>query len=439
MATILPRRAVFVCHACQRPVPSPSSRRQFISLAKTPLNKRLLFSSKPRRYISQPTIPKNAPAIGLAAAGKAPTRDTSPALDPYEIPQEIELKVLNPAAELKRLKENVARLTSLESVPPKTDVLTLLFDCYRLANCLIFGISKGANEVATKQGEDLSEAILRDLAEDGPRHESVFVPDKEMSAPFRDSAAGTIAELIYTVLRDPKVYISDEVLHMYVRIQCLLGRPEYLPEVFHLYAHKKIPKENTSPIKYSEPWAKLPKYAVPLALAESALEAAILKKNLSLALAIVDTTVSTPAFRANRVLTRASAPLLFVTGTPIVAYAGADWVAHWQNTMDVEMSRYTAIAGALAYIGTLTTIGFVAVTTSNDQMQRVVWRPGTKLSARWVREHERAFFDRLALAWGFQESYRWGEEQGQDWQRLRDECGMRDMILDKTDLMEGMQ
>jgi len=72
-------------------------------------------------------------------------------------------------------------------------------------------------------------------------------------------------------------------------------------------------------------------------------------------------------------------------------------------------------------------------------MERVVWRPGTHLKDRWLREPERAMFDRLALAWGFQEKYRWGEEQGHDWLQLKDECGMRDMILDKTDLMEGMQ
>jgi hypothetical protein len=339
------------------------------------------------------------------------------------------------------LKEIVSRLTLLDSVPPKHEVLALLLDCYRLANCLVFGISNGADEVDAKPGEDLSQAIIRDLAEDGgsPKDELVYVPDKEMSAPFRDNAAKTLAELVYTTLRDPTVYIHPEALEVYVRIQCLLGKPEYLPEIFHLYAHKKIPLEDSKPVKYSDPWPKLPKYAVPLPLAEAALEAAILKKNLPLALAIIDTTVATPAFRANRVMSKASLPLLFVAGTPVAAYAGADWVAHWQNTMDIEMSKGMAIAGALAYIGTLTTIGFVAITTSNDQMERVVWRPGTHLSARWLREDERAFLDRVALAWGFQEKYRWGEEQGQDWQRLRDECGMRSMILDKTELMEGMQ
>ncbi|KAI1616642.1 hypothetical protein EDD36DRAFT_415528 [Exophiala viscosa] len=438
MATILPRRTGFVCKSCQRLCAPQSSRRQIALLAKTTSNEQRVQQNA-RRFLSQSAIPRVAPAAVLPRDRKIKQPEQDPSEDPYEIPSQIELRQIDPTTELTRLKEAVSRLTSLDTVPDNGDVLEVLLDCYRLANCLVFGVSKGANEVSMQPGEDLSQAILRDLSEDSSNQDQVFVPNKELSAPFRENASRTIAELIYTLLRDPKVYVSDEALQMYVRIQCLLGKPEYLPEMFHLHAHKKIPHANTKPITYSEPWPKLPKYAIPLSLADAALEAAILKKNLPLAIAIIDTTVATPAWRAHRILSKAALPLGVVGATPLVAYAGADWVAHWQNTMDIEMSKYTAIAGALAYIGTLSTIGFVAITTSNDQMQRVVWRPGTKLADRWIREHERAFYDRLALAWGFQDKSRWGEEQGSDWHRLRDECGLRDMILDKTDLMEGMQ
>ena len=195
-----------------------------------------------------------------------------------------------------------------------------------------------------------------------------------MSASFRSSAATRLSKLSYDLLRDPKVYITEDMLQMYVRILCQLGKPEYLPEIFHLYATKPIAKaESSNPVKYTSPWPRMPKYAVPIDLAEAALESAILVKNLPLAMAIIDTTVATPAFRTSKFLRQASIPSLIVGATPLVGYAGADWVSHWQNTMDVEMSRYTAMAGALAYIGTLSTIGFVAITTWNDQMQRVVW------------------------------------------------------------------
>lgn len=437
MATILPRRATYICQSCERLVIAQFSRRQLASIARTP--KRQPATKKNSRLFSQSSISRNAPSISAAANLPPNPNKKKPSINAHEIPPEISLKPLNPAAELKALKETVARLTSLDTVPEDSDVLTFLLDSYRLANCLVFGVSKGANEVDTEPGEDLSAAILRDLTEDGSSNDSVFVPDHELSAPFRDSAAHTIAELAYTLLRDPKVYVSDEALSLYVRIQCLLGKPEFLPEIFHLHAHKKTPNPGTKPITFSETWPKLPKYAIPPSLADAALEAAILKKNLPLAIAIIDTSIASPANRNARIMGRAAVPMVGVASLPLLAYVGADWVAHWQNTMDVQLSKYTAIAGAMAYIGTLTTIGFVAITTSNDQMQRVVWRPGTKLSERWTREPERAMFDRLALAWGFQERSRWGEEQGHDWQQLKDECGLRDMILDKTELMEGMQ
>lgn len=323
-------------------------------------------------------------------------------------------------------------------MPSKHTIIQLLDLIYQFSNVIVFGINKGPNEVESKEGEDLADSVLRDLSEgksDGP----IFIADKEMSAPFRENAAGTAAELTWKLIRDPKVFISPDVLDMYTRIQCLLGKPEYIPEVFNLYAHKKIPTEKSSTIRYSKPWPKMPKYAVPHKIASAALEAAIIKKNLPLALAIIDTSVATPAFRANKILTRASIPLAGVAALPVIAFSASSYVAATQNTMDYEVSQLTAFAASMAYIGTMGTIAFCAITSTNDQMERVVWRPGTYLTSRWVREEEREFFDRLALAWGFQNRSRWGEEQGDDWQTLRDECGMRDMILDKTDLLDGMQ
>lgn len=441
MAALLPRQAGFVCRSCRKILTSNPSRRQFVSFATVSSKQEGPIPPRSRRYAYALARTRNVPAQDTATPSRPSVAQAVQTSDPIKIPPELSLQTFNPAEGLKKLKEDISRLTSQDVAAPTEEVMAILEGCYQFANCIVFGTSNGSNEATEKPGEDLSQAVLRDLAEDkDPSKDApVLVPDREMSAPFRHNAAGTIAELAYTLLRDSKVYISEEVLQVYVRIQCLMGKPEYVPEIFHLYAHKKIPHQNTKPVKYSDPWPKMPKYAVPFDLAEAALESAILKKNLPLALAIIDTTVATPAFRANKVLRRASLPGFFVAGTPLAAYAGADWVAHWQNTMDIEMSKYTAIAAAMAYVGTLTTIGFVAVTTSNDQMVRVVWRPGTGLADRWIREDERAFFDKLALAWGFQERHRWGEEEGEDWQRLRDECGMRDMILDKTDLMEGMQ
>ncbi|KIW32135.1 uncharacterized protein PV07_03705 [Cladophialophora immunda] len=454
MATIFPRRASFVCRSCQKLSAVKSNRRQFISQAASPPKQEPIVLPKPRRRITVPLTRKAGPVTAESSSdsNSSPSRRSSPAAI-NRTSAEVSSHSRDPARRLNEFHKFVAQIQSSNAAADKDDVLEALMDMYEFAGVLVHGTGKMPQETAarttTTQGREMGDALLQDLAEDksssrlqsvGVAIDSISVPGTEqMSLSFREDAAKRVSQLAYDLLRDPKVYITEDMLQMYVRVQCLLGRPEYLPEIFHLYATKKIPAADSKPVQYSNPWPKLPKYAVPLDLAEAALESAILKKNLSLALAVIDTTVGAPAFRTNKALRRGSVPGLVVGATPLIAYAGADWVSHWQNTMDVEMAKYTAIAGAVAYIGTLTTIGFVAVTTYNDQMQRVVWRPGTHLSSRWLREDERRFFDRLALAWGFQEQSRWGEEHGAEWQRLRDECGLRDMILDKTDLMEGMK
>lgn len=84
-------------------------------------------------------------------------------------------------------------------------------------------------------------------------------------------------------------------------------------------------------------------------------------------------------------------------------------------------------------------IGYVALTTRNDQMERVTWVIGLPLWERWVREDERAACDAVAQAWGFRERGRWGEEEGEKWEMLKEWLGIRGMVLDKVGLMEGME
>lgn len=454
MATLLPRRAGFVCRSCQKSLATKVTQRSFSSIDAS-FSSRKLAARTYRPTISYLTQSRCASLSATKSTRKSPISHAQPSYEPEEEGDEAEdaaaaaqqeaadaisskVITLNPAQVLISLKRDISKIISTDAVPSQDDIIILLDLVYQLANVIVFGINKGPNEVERKQGENLADSVLRDLAE-GKSNEPIYIAEKEMSAPFRASAADTLAELTWKLVRDPKVFIAPDVLTIYTRVQCLLGKPEYLPEIFNLYAHKKIPVGDSSPVKYTNPWSKLPKYAVPEPMADLALQAAIVKKNLPLALAIIDTTVATPAYLAQRVLSHASIPLLGVAALPALAYAGASWVAKTQNTMDYEMAKYTSIAAAMAYIGTLSTIGYVAITTSNDQMERVVWRPGTHLNQRWLREDERRAFDRLALAWGFENKGRWGEEVGEDWQTLRDECGARSMILDKTDLMEGMQ
>lgn len=103
------------------------------------------------------------------------------------------------------------------------------------------------------------------------------------------------------------------------------------------------------------------------------------------------------------------------------------------------MSTQVAFVGIMAYVGFTSTIGFVAITTANDQMDRITWAVGIPLRERWLREDERALIDKVAGAWGFQEISRRGEEEGTEWQTLREWVGLRGMMLDRVELMEGME
>ena len=103
------------------------------------------------------------------------------------------------------------------------------------------------------------------------------------------------------------------------------------------------------------------------------------------------------------------------------------------------MYKFVVLAACGAYFGTLGVVGFVALTTYNDNHIRVSWQPGMEMRSRWLREDERAAYDRIALAWGFKEQPRWGEEQGHEWEGFREYLGVREMDLDRSNLLDGME
>ena len=107
--------------------------------------------------------------------------------------------------------------------------------------------------------------------------------------------------------------------------------------------------------------------------------------------------------------------------------------------MDPTYATGVAFAGIMTYIFTISGLGYVVITTANDQMDRVTWARGVPLWERWVREEERAALDRVAGKWGFQQVDRRGEEEGEEWEALREFVGLRGMELDRVELMEGME
>lgn len=342
----------------------------------------------------------------------------------------------SPAVTLARCVDEVEALIRSDTVPREADIMTLLRSCQTISELLVFDETRN-----TKDGgdEDKPNSALLDLEEDFASKKAVGSSFRQMSISQRQRAIDSVSDVLNKLLMDPKVFISTDILSIYVKNQSLLGRPDYLPKMFDLYANKPVPKPGSLPIVYRRQNPNTVRNAIPTELAYAGLEAAIAQKNLPLALAVIDTSFCTSAFYRWKIVRKAGGPITALALTPAVAYGGARYFAETQESMDPTTAMGMAFAGILTYAGCVAAVGGIAVATANDQMKRVVWAPGLPLRDRWLREEERAAFDKVAVAWGFKDEYRRGEEEGTEWENLREFIGRRGMILDKTDLMEGME
>jgi hypothetical protein len=248
-----------------------------------------------------------------------------------------------------------------------------------------------------------------------------------------------LSTLSYKIITHPTVFITPKMLASYVETQATLKRPSTFPEVFELYATKPAPVPNSDPIRYKSPNPDASQQAIPANVADKALDAAIESVDLSLALEIIETSYATRAFQRSKFLSKAAPGLGGLALAPAAALALATQLPQMANVPDPTQLTAVAFAGILTYVTSVSMIGFVAITTRNDQMERVTWVPGLALRERWLREDERAAADKVAMAWGFKEVERRGEEEGEEWETLKEWCGVRGMIVDRVELMDGME
>ena len=270
------------------------------------------------------------------------------------------------------------------------------------------------------------------------------VRSSPVSPPLRTSKgeAEGLSYLAYRLLKLPDVFISSAIIEQYVTVQTLLSRPDSIPEIFNLYATKPQPQASSTPshnVSYAPPKPDAPASAIPAATANLGLDAAIGVRNLPLALSVISTSVEKPAYRKNKFLRKGLPPVIGAGLTPLAAWTLATNMSEIQTGLPQETFTQIAFAGMATYAAAVGTIGYVALTSANDQMRRVTWAVGMPLKERWLREDERAAADRVACAWGFKETWRWGEEEGKNWEELKEWIGVRGMMLDKVGLMEGME
>lgn len=335
------------------------------------------------------------------------------------------------------MEEQIDAIRNSSTVEPEEDILKILDGIEDITRQAIAIRSGKPFPVKPSLRRSSAGAILSLNSEDAAVEENIE-STQEAHDPHDLPSPTYLSDLATNVLKEEKVFISSDVLSSYIDIQILLGRPRTIPEIFYLYANKPIPLLGSSPPKFLKPSPKSHKQAIPDSIAQRALTAALKTKDMPLAMAIIDTTYCAPAWGRHKLVTKVLPPASLAAITPVALYVLATHLSVYSNLMDPWEYKVYSFAGLMTYALCTGTLGFVAMTTHNDHFERVVWRPGVPLYDRWVREDERAALDRIAVAWGFKEEWRRGDEEGEEWEGLRKYIALRGMILDKTDLMPGM-
>ena len=313
--------------------------------------------------------------------------------------------------DLQEVRKQYQAFMSSTKLPTEPEILAVLTHLEVLTDSLVSPEPKEAGDAAS--------ALLSINGPQAPKRDSKVQKISPEMRKYRDE----LSKMAYNVMELPNVFISPNVLKQYVEIQSKLRNPSYIPSVFELYANKPQPQEGSEPIKYVTPNSNKPISAIPPPIADHALAAAIDAKEFDAATAIVEASYAKRAFRLNKILRKASLPVTALVGGPMAAYVVAEKLSVYDTVSDPQLAINMTWIGIMAYVGFTSIIGLVALTTANDQMIRVTWAVGTPLRYRWLREEERAAMDKIAVAWGFREPSRRGEEEGSEWDTLRDWIG----------------
>ncbi|CAK7268441.1 hypothetical protein SEPCBS119000_003060 [Sporothrix epigloea] len=326
------------------------------------------------------------------------------------------------------------RLLSQVGIPSEHSTAATLRVCAEAADLVMDAVVQPQLSNLDHQADSAASTLL---SLDEKQQAQTFSEVNAVHSPLRH-VVDQISDAAFAVVDDPRVFLTSAILSQYVQIQARLGRPESLPRVLSLFASKPAPRYSGTEITYKSQNPAQPASAVDPSVAELALDVALAAKNLDAAVGVVEHTFAAPAFIRAKLLKKGFLPAFVVVGVPAATYILASQLAAAQNNMDTTTATSLAFAAILAYIGFTGTIGVVANTTANDQMRRVTWTPGTPLRERWLREEERAALDSVACAFGFREAHRYGEEEGAEFQALREYIMRKGMLLDQVELMEGM-
>lgn len=416
-----------VCQFCDHILRLPQHRRAplFTSTSKAPAARR--HAARTAALVAQ------LPVRSIATtARKAAAADSG-----HDEPFHTSDRIVALRAKLAAVEARIGQICDSPKVEPEAMALEALAGLEDVAQQAISIRSRQPLRTKAPIRQSSAGAILSGLGSDEGERNEEKTTSRQLGLEALPSPSH-LSKLAEDLIRHEKVFLSPSVLAAYIHLQRLLARPKTIPEALYLYANKPIPVEGSSPPKFSRPSPKAAKQAVPADLADEALTAAIEAKDLALALDVVDHTYRAPAWRRHRIITKLGLPSVLASITPLAIYMIAQEVSVYSGFIDPWTFKLYTFAGLSTYVLCTGTLGFVALTTYNDHHDRVVWRPGVPLLDRYLREDERAALDRIACAWGFKEVWRRGDEDGEDWEGLRQWILLRGMVLDKPDLMPGM-
>ncbi|ORY62216.1 uncharacterized protein BCR38DRAFT_437869 [Pseudomassariella vexata] len=341
------------------------------------------------------------------------------------------------------LENHKAKVLGHRNIPSEPDISAALHACKVVADYIM---DESAQPQITHMVNELDSTASNLLSLDKASQSSSTPGSDDGASGVRIPAQlkqmiDKISDTAYAILVHPTIFITPSLLRQYVHVQSRLGKSETLPGIFQLYSSKPMPRSGSgSQVVYVKQNSNKAASAIEPEVVETALDTAIESKNLDAAVGIIENSYGTTAFVRSKLLRKAGLPVVTFAVTPIAAYGLASSFSVLQDSMDAATATNTAFVGILAYVAFTASIGMVAVMTANDQMKRVTWAPGIPLRTRWIREEERAALDKIAVSWGFAEdTRRQGEEEGADWDALREYIGQRGMILDNPALMEGME
>ena len=432
---LLQLRSGFVCQICRRGI-QKGRRKQFAFASApsfvsfVPLTREFTASGPRRLYpATKPpsTILKTAsPPSTSRGAGRVKDKgfgESQSASTPTSITALISTaqKCANELLNSKTIPSEEQTLETLQAIESAAQQLTLHAPLP----------SPKAEEVSENSETDPASALLGLSRKQGQtRNESVSVA----------ATVDLLSTLAYSIVKHQPVFLSPPILSTYVSLQAILQRPSSYPEVFYLYSHKPVPiPGSSSPIRYKQPNPDSPRQAVPPKIADAALDVAIKLKALELSLDIIDMSYTKLAFKRNKFIKRALLPISCLSLSPVPAYMIGRWMSTHVVMLDPHTVTVTTFVGIMTYLTAVTTLGYVALTTRNDQMERVTWVIGTGLTERWFREEERAAVDKVACAWGFKDPNRRGEEEGETWAAFKEWAALRYLEVDRTELMPGME